>query len=115
MKNLIKNNMKMFYGILVLSAMLLSLTYGVFIVSSSKYKASELLVGNLLYGIKVEDTDNNELSNPVTVSSGETTLYITIYSFNKVNSKYTLAYNNNNVEVNASNKWMECKWINDKL
>ena len=92
------------YVIVVLSIMLLSVSYGIFVITSSDYKASELMVGNLLYGISIHDTDEQTLSNPVTVEAGETTLYITISSVNSISSKYTLSYNNNNVSVSASNK-----------
>ena len=79
----------------VFSVMMVS-SYAYFVITTSNYKASELLVAKLSYGINiVEDgsTGSTIESNTVNVPAGKKAFFfITVTSVNKIDSKYTLAY-----------------------
>ncbi len=79
----------------VFSVMTIS-SYAYFVVTTNGYKASELLVAKLSYGINiVEDgaTGSTINSNIVNVPAGKKAFFfVTVTSVNKIDSKYTLAY-----------------------
>ena len=70
---------------------LLGLTYSSFIFSSDNYRASEMYIGSLMYGIKI----NDESVSKITVAPGETEVNIEITSLNAVSSFYKLIYKEN--------------------
>ena len=81
---------------------LLGLTYSSFIFSSDNYRASEMYIGSLMYGIKI----NDESVSKITVEPGETEVNIQITSLNTVSSFYKLIYKENSnilVEYNEDN------------
>ncbi len=75
---------------------ILGFSYASFIFSTGTYKASELLIGKLNYGIEITNDSNNTSTisgNTITIPKGTTEYFtVTISSVNPVNSKYTLAY-----------------------
>ena len=79
--------------------LVLGLSYATFIFTTGKYKASELLIGKLNYGISIkEDGQTSTInSNVVTIPKNTKSYFvITITSVNPVDSNYTLAYKSNN-------------------
>ena len=86
----------------------LGLSYATFIFTTGKYKASELLIGKLNYGISIkEDGQTSTInSNVVTIPKNTKSYFvITITSVNPVDSNYTLAYKaNNNLEVKYTDR-----------
>ena len=80
----------------------LGLTYSSFIFSSDNYRASEMYIGSLMYGIKI----NDESVSKITVAPGETEVNVEITSLNTVSSFYKLIYKTNEnilVEYNEDN------------
>ena len=78
----------------------LGATYSSFIFSSDNYRASEMYIGSLMYGIKI----NDESVSKITVAPGETEVNIEITSLNTVSSFYKLIYKENSnilVEYNS--------------
>ncbi len=83
----------------VVFTLVLGLSYATFIFTTGKYKASELLIGKLNYGISIkEDGQTSTInSNVVTIPKNTKSYFvITITSVNPVDSNYTLAYKSNN-------------------
>ena len=83
---------------LILSLILpiLAFSYSNFIFSSEDYRASEMYIGSLLYGIKI----NGEATSSIVVPDGETEYVLEITSLNTVSSFYKLIYESNeNIEV----------------
>ena len=83
----------------VVFTLVLGLSYATFIFTTGKYKASELLIGKLNYGISIkEDGQTSTInSNVVTIPKNTKNYFvITITSVNPVDSNYTLAYKSNN-------------------
>lgn len=111
MINNIKTRSGVFYAIVITSALLLGASYSFFTLVTDSYSTSELLVSNLLYGISIYDIENEEtiIDNSITIDKeSEKEYLLTIYSLNKVESKYTLAYkaddDNEEISVLASNR-----------
>ena len=92
----------------VIFTIVLGLSYATFIFTTGKYKASELLIGKLNYGISIkEDGQTSTInSNVVTIPKNTKSYFvITITSVNPVDSNYTLAYKaNNNLEVKYTDR-----------
>ena len=92
----------------VVFTLVLGLSYATFIFTTGKYKASELLIGKLNYGISIkEDGQTSTInSNIVTIPKNTKSYFvITITSVNPVDSNYTLAYkSNNNLEVKYTDR-----------
>ncbi len=88
--------------------LVLGLSYATFIFTTGKYKASELLIGKLNYGISIkEDGQTSTInSNVVTIPKNTKSYFvITITSVNPVDSNYTLAYKaNNTLEVKYTDR-----------
>ena len=79
--------------------LVLGLSYATFIFTTGKYKASELLIGKLNYGISIKEDGTSSIvnSNVVTIPKNTKSYFvITITSVNPVDSNYTLAYKSNN-------------------
>ncbi len=91
----LKTKTGMLYAILLLSSVVIGLSYGVFIFVSNSYKATDLLTGNLMYGIEITSTGGEETINAtkVTLASGKTsTILLKITSLNNIISKYGVDY-----------------------
>ena len=92
----------------VVFTLVLGLSYATFIFTTGKYKASELLIGKLNYGISIkEDGQTSTInSNIVTIPKNTKSYFvITITSVNPVDSNYTLAYKaNNTLEVKYTDR-----------
>ena len=70
-------------------------SYAIFMVSTGKYRASEMFIANLIYGINITDSDNTSTINgkQVTVGIGTTEIVnVTLTSLNPIDSNYKLQY-----------------------
>ena len=104
-----KNKKGMIYGVLLMTCLVIGLSYGAFIFSTDKYRSSELLISKLNYSIDIqEDGSSKSTINGSTVTVPASTkvyLNITLTSVNEIDSKYTLAYKTNtNVKVQYSDR-----------
>ena len=91
-----KNKKGMIYGVLLMTCLVIGLSYGAFIFSTDKYRSSELLISKLNYSIDIqEDGSSKSTINGTSVTVPASTkvyLNITLTSVNEIDSKYTLAY-----------------------
>ena len=91
-----KNKKGIIYTVLLLTTLVVGLSYGAFIFSTDKYRSSELLISKLNYSIDIiEDNSNKATINGTSVTVPASTkvyLNITLTSVNEIDSKYTLAY-----------------------
>ncbi len=96
MRKFLRTKRGLLIAVCVLFASVLGLSYATFIVNNGSYKATELLISKLNYGITiVEDgsTGSTIDNNSVTIPSGKTGYYVvTITSINSINTKYSLGY-----------------------
>ncbi len=103
-----RTKMGLMHIVTILTVALMGVSYGTFIYLSDSYKSSNMLISNLLYGIKIEENGTtSKIENNKIIIPGNTRgiFYVTISSINPVNSKYTLAYSSNNtVEVKYSER-----------
>ena len=107
-----KNKKGMIYGVLLMTCLVIGLSYGAFIFSTDKYRSSELLISKLNYSIDIqEDGSNKSTINATSVTVPANTkvyLNITLTSVNEIDSKYTLAYKtstNAKVEYSDRTPW----------
>ena len=107
-----KNKKGMIYGVLLMTCLVIGLSYGAFIFSTDKYRSSELLISKLNYSIDItEDGSNKSTINGSSVTVPASTkvyLNITLTSVNEIDSKYTLAYktsSNAKVEYSDRTPW----------
>ena len=107
-----KNKKGMIYAILLMTCLVIGLSYGAFIFSTDKYRSSELLISKLNYSIDIQEDGSNKASingTSVTVpASTKVYLNITLTSVNEIDSKYTLAYktsSNAKVEYTDRTPW----------
>ena len=49
-----KNKKGMIYGVLLMTCLVIGLSYGAFIFSTDKYRSSELLISKLNYSIDIQ-------------------------------------------------------------
>ena len=103
----------MFGFVLFMLSMITGLSYSVFMISTEKYRVSEMFIANLLYGINLTDDDNTVAINgkQVTVGVGTTEIInVTITSLNPVDSNYKLQYKvlsgNGNVFYSYRTNWL---------
>ena len=104
-----KNKKGMIYGVLLMTCLVIGLSYGAFIFSTDKYRSSELLISKLNYSIDIQEDGSSKSTingSSVTVpASTKVYLNITLTSVNEIDSKYTLAYKTNtNVKVQYSDR-----------
>ena len=96
MRKFLRTKRGLLIAVCVLFASVLGLSYATFIVNNGSYKATELLISKLNYGITiVEDgsTGSTIDNNSVTIPGGKTGYYVvTITSINSINTKYSLGY-----------------------
>ena len=91
----LKTKVGLTFTIMILSSIIIGLSYAAFVYTSSSYKASELMISNLMYGIDITSTGGSETisGTSVTLSSGSTsTVLVKITSLNPINSNYGLDY-----------------------
>ena len=107
-----KNKKGMIYGVLLMTCLVIGLSYGAFIFSTDKYRSSELLISKLNYSIDIqEDGSSKSTINGTSVTVPASTkvyLNITLTSVNEIDSKYTLAYKtstNAKVEYSDRTPW----------
>ena len=107
-----KNKKGMIYGVLLMTCLVIGLSYGAFIFSTDKYRSSELLISKLNYSIDIQEDGSNKSTingSSVTVpASTKVYLNITLTSVNEIDSKYTLAYKtstNAKVEYSDRTPW----------
>ena len=89
----------MFLGITILTSLVLTISYASFIFVTDGYKASNMLISNLMYGITIEEEGSTStITDNKVVIPGSTKgyFYITLSSVNPIDSKYTLAYKSTN-------------------
>ena len=104
-----KNKKGMIYGVLLMTCLVIGLSYGAFIFSTDKYRSSELLISKLNYSIDIQEDGSSKSTingSSVTVpASTKVYLNITLTSVNEIDSKYTLAYKTStNVKVEYSDR-----------
>ena len=104
-----KNKKGMIYGVLLMTCLVIGLSYGAFIFSTDKYRSSELLISKLNYSIDIQEDGSSKSTingSSVTVpASTKVYLNITLTSVNEIDSKYTLAYKTStNVKVQYSDR-----------
>ena len=107
-----KNKKGIIYTILLLTTLVVGLSYGAFIFSTDKYRSSELLISKLNYSIDITEDGSSKSSingSSVTVpASTKVYLNITLTSVNEIDSKYTLAYktsSNTKVQYTDRTQW----------
>ena len=107
-----KNKKGMIYGVLLMTCLVIGLSYGAFIFSTDKYRSSELLISKLNYSIDIQEDGSSKTTingSSVTVpASTKVYLNITLTSVNEIDSKYTLAYKtstNAKVEYSDRTPW----------
>ena len=85
----------MFGFVVFMLSVITSFSYAVFMISTDKYRASEMFIANLMYGINISDSDNTSTisGKQVTVGVGTTEIVnVTVTSLNPVDSNYKLQY-----------------------
>ena len=107
-----KNKKGMIYAILLMTCLVIGLSYGAFIFSTDKYRSSELLISKLNYSIDIQEDGSSKSAingSSVTVPANtKVYLNITLTSVNEIDSKYTLAYKtstNAKVEYSDRTPW----------
>ena len=73
MKKVIKTKVGVLSILVISLVSILGLSYGTFVITTNKYKASELLISNLMYGIEIISTGGKETINNKVVNTNETT------------------------------------------
>ena len=99
---------------------ILGMSYGTFIFTTNSYRSTEMLVGNLTYGIEITSTGGSETINgtSVSLSSGKTsTVLLKITSLNKIISKYGVDYKmssgTGSVKYASNTGWLPTGKINE--
>ena len=99
---------------------ILGMSYGTFIFTTNSYRSTEMLVGNLTYGIEITSTGGSETINGASVSltSGKTsTVLLKITSLNKISSKYGVDYKmssgTGSVKYASNTGWLPTGKINE--
>src|SRR5690625_3140294 len=85
----------MFGFVVFMLSIITGFSYAVFMISTNKYRVSEMFIANLMYGINISDSDNTSTisGKQVTVGAGTTEIVnVTLTSLNPVNSNYKLQY-----------------------
>jgi len=111
--NYIKRKLKTTSGLLTivmgLSILVLGVSYATFVITTNKYKASEMLISNLTYGINITTAGGPETINGrvVTLKAGQVSnIYVKITSLNNINSNYSLEYK----ILSGSGSVSQCSW-----
>src|SRR5574344_621178 len=84
--------------ILVVLCPIIILSYSAFVFNTSDYRASEMMIGNLLYSMEI---DNEATSSVVVPKNSSKEVIIKVTNLNSISNKYKLIYETiNNVVVN---------------
>ena len=122
MKNILRKikNSRLAVVVLILFSLVIGLSYGTFIFTTNSYRSTEMLVGNLTYGIEITSTGGSETINGTSVSltSGKTsTVLLKITSLNKISSKYGVDYKmssgTGSVKYASNTGWLPTGKINE--
>ena len=122
MKNILKEikTSRLSVIVLILFSLVIGLSYGTFIFTTNSYRSTEMLVGNLTYGIEITSTGGSETINGTSVSltSGKTsTVLLKITSLNKIISKYGVDYKmssgTGSVKYASNTGWLPTGKINE--
>ena len=122
MKNILRKikNSRLAVVVLILFSLVIGLSYGTFIFTTNSYRSTEMLVGNLTYGIEITSTGGSETINGASVSltSGKTsTVLLKITSLNKISSKYGVDYKmsrgTGSVKYASNTGWLPTGKINE--
>ena len=122
MKNILRKikNSRLAVVVLILFSLVIGLSYGTFIFTTNSYRSTEMLVGNLTYGIEITSTGGSETINGTSVSlpSGKTsTVLLKITSLNKIISKYGVDYKmssgTGSVKYASNTGWLPTGKINE--
>ena len=112
-KRLFKTKTGITFVIMLLSSLVIGLSYGAFVYVTDGYKATELMIGNLMYGIDITTTGGEETisGTSVTLTSGKTaTVLVKITSLNSIKTNYGLDYKINsgtgNIYYAESTGWL---------
>ena len=98
-----KRSLKVFYVILVLSLVVIGMSYAVFNITTPETRVSKLTIGNMLYGVSIYEETTPVTGTRVTVPASTTkTYYVQVYSINNIDSKYALAYKTSGTGVTVS-------------
>ena len=102
----------------VVLVLVLGFSYGTFIYTSDSYRATEMLVSNLTYGIDITSSDATVSGKTVNVSSGTTAVvYLKVTSLNKVDTKYGVDYKTTKgtgtVKYASNTGWLPTGKINE--
>ena len=88
-----KNISKSIIVLGIIFTLVLGLSYGTFIYTSDSYRATEMLVSNLSYGIDITASDATANGKTVNVPSGNTSIaLLKVTSLNKIDTKYGVDY-----------------------
>ena len=88
-----KNISKSIIVLGIIFTLVLGLSYGTFIYTSDSYRATEMLVSNLSYGIDITASDVTVNGKTVNVPSGNTSIaLLKVTSLNKIDTKYGVDY-----------------------
>ena len=108
-----KSKRFMFGFVVFMLSIITGFSYAVFMISTDKYRVSEMFIANLMYGINISDSDNTSTisGKQVTVGAGTTEIVnVTLTSLNPVNSNYKLQYKvlsgSGNVYYSDRTNWM---------
>ena len=108
-----KSKRFMFGFVVFMLSIITGFSYAVFMISTDKYRASEMFIANLMYGINISDSDNTSTisGKQVIVGAGTTEIVnVTLTSLNPVNSNYKLQYKiisgSGNVYYSDRTNWM---------
>ena len=104
----------------IIFTLVLGLSYGAFIYTSDSYRATEMLISNLIYGIDITSTGGSETikGNTVSLTSGNTsTVLLKVTSLNKIISKYGVDYKitsgTGSVKYASNTGWLPIGKINE--
>ena len=90
-----KSKRFMFSFVVFMLSIITGFSYAIFMISTDKYRVSEMFIANLMYGINISDSDNTSSisGKEVTVGVGTTEIVnVTLTSLNPVDSNYKLQY-----------------------
>ena len=90
-----KSKRFMFSFVVFMLSIITGFSYAIFMISTDKYRVSEMFIANLMYGINISDSDNTSTisGKEVTVGVGTTEIInVTLTSLNPVDSNYKLQY-----------------------
>ena len=91
MKEMINSKKKLFYITILLTAIILTSAYALFMTFTTNTSTASI-VGNLMYGISITNEEGEEINSASNAPNSASNVYITVYSLNRFTSKYALGY-----------------------